>query len=377
MPLGIGLILVALVDVHLTVLHVQAESPVSNKLGRVFWQSLLGLTRGLPKRTRDEILAWGMPLMIVGTITFWGVLYVVGFGLLYLPVVHDPSIFSVEDGAMTSALGDALYFSAVSFFTLGYGDVVAVHPLARLLGVLQGAAGLLTISLSVTYLLSIYPLITRKMTLAASLNQETDGRADGVAVAGRYVTTGRFDVLAQRLRELNDELLYLGQSHGFYPVLYYVRPREVHLSFVRLLALVQGIVATLRYGLDRTVHQDVVTDPRLVILEEGLIYTLHALGSSIHMEPGDEEAEDTDAACEEFAALLAELADSGVALATLDDRAAVEGHSRFRASTDPYIRAYAQNLGYDRGSVRANYGRRQRDSAPVRPPDPQQERTPS
>jgi hypothetical protein len=120
----------------------------------------------LSASARDELLAWGAPLMIGGIIVFWSVLYVVGFALLYVPYVHNPSAFALLDVAPQDALGDALYFSALSFFTLGYGEIVPVHPVARLLAVLQGALGLTTLSLSVTYLLSVYPLIGRKMGLA-------------------------------------------------------------------------------------------------------------------------------------------------------------------------------------------------------------------
>lgn len=367
------MIVLALLDVYLTVLHVQAESPISNKVGRMFWRSLMVCTTWAPRRTRDEILTWGMPLMLVGTIIFWILLYIHGFALLYLPVIHDAGAFRVDPDVGTTAAEDALYYSAVSFFTLGYGDIVAVHPVTRLLSVIEGACGLLTISFSVTYLLSIYPLITRKLTLATSLNEETAGRADGLALATRYVASGRFEVLAERLRMLHDELLLLGQSHGFYPVLYYVRPREVHLSFVRLLALVQGVVATLRYGLDPTVHQDVVSDPRLIVLEEGLIYTLRTLGDSIHMDADDGTREDAGVASSDFTALLGALSESGVTLASADDPVAVERHRRFRASTDPYIRAYCENLGYPEASIRATFTRHQRESAVLGSGDPQQE----
>src|SRR5216683_2525796 len=97
--------------------------------------------------------------MIVGIIVFWASLLVVGFGLLYLPVIHDPKYFAVVDGRGASAGEDAMYQSAVSFLTIGYGDIVAINGLPRLLEVVEGGLGLLTISMAVTYLLSVYPLI--------------------------------------------------------------------------------------------------------------------------------------------------------------------------------------------------------------------------
>jgi hypothetical protein len=357
-----------MLDVVMTVLHVQVESPISNHLNRRFWKLLLMMSRRLAPRARDEVLGWGAPMMIGGIVAFWSILYIVGFALLYEPFVHDASAFALLDVEPRSALGDALYFSALSFFTLGYGEIVPVHPIARLLAVLQGALGLTTLSLSVTYLLSVYPLISRKMGLAESLNLETGGRADGVTLAARYVSGGRYEALAQRLTGINDELLKLGQSHGLYPVLYYVRPREAYLSFVRILAIIQGIVATLRYGLDPDEYADVVTDPRLVILEEGLLSTLHMLAASSHLVLDGEARADPRAADRDYQALCAALRQAGLAVAAPaapHDRDAADAHARFRAATDRYIRAYAANSGYDIDAVHAPYSRWERDTALV------------
>jgi len=364
-PLGLGLIAVAMLDVFLTVLHVQVESPISNRVNRQLWRLMLAASRGLPDRSRDEILGWGAPLMIGGILMFWSILYVVGFALVYLPFMRDATAFSVSEAGPGSDLGDALYFSATSFVTTGYGDIVPVHPLVRLLALLEGGLGLTTLSLSVTYLLSVYPLIGRKMSLAQSLNQETGGRADAVILAQRYVCSGRYEALAQRLSGINDALLQLGQSHALYPVLYFVRPREGHLSFVRVLAVVQGIVATLRYGLDRRAYADVVTDPRLLILEEGLLSTLHMLAESSHLAPARATPADLEAASHDYVALLDALREHGIEAASPDDRAAREGHNRFRAATDLYLRAYAENAGYHITVARAFYTRRDRNTALV------------
>ncbi|CAA9293668.1 MAG: hypothetical protein AVDCRST_MAG77-4928 [uncultured Chloroflexi bacterium] len=365
-PFGLLLIGVSLADIGLTVLHVQAESPVSSKLTRGFWTVLAAVCRPMGRRVQGRVLALGMPLMIALTLAFWVVCSVLGFALLFAPFIGDPRWFASGPGQSGASLGvaDALYFSAVSFLTIGFGDVVPLHPLVRWLAVSEGAFGLLTISLSVTYLLSLYPWVTRKMALTAVLNQEAGGRVDGAAIAQRYVLTGRQAMLADRLRWLNDELLMAGQAHSSYPLLFFVRPQQAHESFVRALAVIQGIVCTLRYLLDDKTYPDVVNDPQLLVLEEGLLYTLHRLDRSSHLvtKGTDPDAEAARVEAEQRN-VIAALSDAGVAVVRLDQPERLEAAAGFRAATDPYILAYARNVDYRPEDIWTTYDRWERDSA--------------
>lgn len=97
--LGIALICTAVLDVFITVLHTQIESPISNRLARWFWRVLTAATCRLDDTPRGAVLAWGAPIMIVGIIVFWVSLLVFGFGLLYVPVIHDPSFWTPRNTA--------------------------------------------------------------------------------------------------------------------------------------------------------------------------------------------------------------------------------------------------------------------------------------
>src|SRR5712691_3331285 len=90
--MGIVLICTALLDIFMTVLHTQIESPISNGLTRRLWRILTSVAERLPENTGGVLLAWGAPMMIVGIIVFWLTLLIVDFGLLYLPFVHDTSL---------------------------------------------------------------------------------------------------------------------------------------------------------------------------------------------------------------------------------------------------------------------------------------------
>lgn len=55
----------------------------------------------------------------------------------------NPGSFSSMTGSVTLEYGQYVYFSFVTMTTLGYGDIIAVHPLARSLVVFEGMIGLL------------------------------------------------------------------------------------------------------------------------------------------------------------------------------------------------------------------------------------------
>ncbi len=85
----------------------------------------------------------------------------------YLVTLWVPEAFSVQ-GSLTSGNRESLqsklfYFSFVTLTTLGYGDIVAVHPTVRMLVILEGVIG------------QLYPaiLIARLVSLQVQSRQKT------------------------------------------------------------------------------------------------------------------------------------------------------------------------------------------------------------
>ncbi len=95
----------------------------------------------------------------------WGRLHRHGFGKTIAMVATVFGLFLIHTVEIWSWAGaylvlgtlpnftDALYFSAVTFSTLGYGDIV-LAPEWRLFGALEGVTGLLLIGWSTAYLVS-------------------------------------------------------------------------------------------------------------------------------------------------------------------------------------------------------------------------------
>ncbi len=295
---ALGALIIALVqfDIIATVLHPEVESPLSNRFHRLTWRALHAVTRLRRGRGwRHRPLNWGMPLMVAGLIALWLALLLVGFALLYYPWTGDPAAFTTPDGGGDSFV-EALYFSGVTLLTIGYGDIQPVAWPFRMVVLAEAASGVVVVSLSVAYLLAIYPALSQKRAIAAALDAEVAGQADGLPMVRRYLVEGRdWDGdLAKRLRELGLELLTLTEAHETHPVLYYAHPRRVQHSFLRILITAQSLVGLLRFGLSPDRHRGLVRHPQLLLLEQSLHYSLRRLSASLHIpvvERAEHEAE--------------------------------------------------------------------------------------
>ena len=86
------------------------------------------------------------------------ILGLIWFGLYNLINMVYPGSFQ-ESGVpvgLKALHGTFLYFSMETLTTLGYGDIIPVHPVARMCATFESAAGILYIAITVARLVSSY-----------------------------------------------------------------------------------------------------------------------------------------------------------------------------------------------------------------------------
>jgi len=183
---GALVIVVVQFDILVTVLYPGMESPLSGHFHRLAWRGLRLLARAVPGGARRHtFLKGGLPLLIAGLIALWLAGLLVGFALAYYPWLGSPDQFATPPGADPSP-AEAAYFSGVTLFTLGYGDIQPLAGPFRALAVLEAACGVLTVSFSVAYLLAVYPALARQRAVAIALDAEVAGQAGGLPLVRRY-----------------------------------------------------------------------------------------------------------------------------------------------------------------------------------------------
>jgi hypothetical protein len=152
---GLFLIAVALRDVFQGVIVPRAENTVlriSRYLMRGLWHiwpRLGDMLYGRHPRRREDFLANFAPFELITVLVVWVVMLIVGWGLFFYGI-HDqlrPSTVNFDA---------ALYYAGASLFTIGYGDIVAVTPFARVMSLLAAASGLGTVAVVTSFLFSIF-----------------------------------------------------------------------------------------------------------------------------------------------------------------------------------------------------------------------------
>ena len=162
--LGAAVVVAVLWDVFQNLWHPSGRGRLSGFVMTMVWR----LSRHLGSRGRLAALAG--PLALVAVVGTWGILIVLGWTLIYWPHLPDSFVFSTGlQPARRSDLLDAVYLSLVTAATLGYGDIVPAAGWLRVAAPLQALVGFALLTAAVSWVLQIYPALTRRRVLALRL----------------------------------------------------------------------------------------------------------------------------------------------------------------------------------------------------------------
>jgi hypothetical protein len=103
---------------------------------------------------------------IMGAVAAYLLLGIIWYLAYHLIALCDPEAFSIQSpstpGDTESIQSQLFYFSFITLTTLGYGDIVAVHPMARMLVILEGVTGQLFPAILIARLVSLQVQSKRK-----------------------------------------------------------------------------------------------------------------------------------------------------------------------------------------------------------------------
>ena len=206
---------------------------------RLFYRSTWGVwlqwAFRLPSgRYRENALAVFGPLSLLTLFAVWVISLILGFAALHWGRQSLPG---------GGSLGDCLYLSGETFFTLGYGDLTPQTPSGKLLSVMESGIGFGFMAIIIGYLPVLYQAFSRREQTIALL----DARAGSPPTAGELLRRfggahgeGEMERFLVEWEVWSADLL---ESHLSFPVLGFYRSQHDNQSWLAALATILDVSA--------------------------------------------------------------------------------------------------------------------------------------
>jgi hypothetical protein len=268
---GAALILIALRDVFDVLFNETGRAVLAHLVTRSVWRPIRWLAA---RRPRSFALAG--PFALLAVIGTWAVLLIVGWALIYAP--HMPESFNLTSEVDSSgAFVDSLYLSLVTLATVGFGDITPDTALLRVLTPLEALLGLALVTASISWLLSIYPVLSRRRSLAYEVNLLTHSQE----VVGTKLLDLEPASAEGIYSELTTRLVAVERDMATFPVAYYFVTIDERFS---LPATLPSLLDLAERGTDESVSPRVRL--RATMLLEAIDDFLHTVSSFHGMEEG-------------------------------------------------------------------------------------------
>jgi hypothetical protein len=159
---GIALIVAALWDITKSLLH-----PTGGGVIGIWLVRIISRATRIGARSYPALIELGGPTALALTVAIWAGALAFGWALVYWPSM--PQDFAFGSGLKPehhAGFADALYVSLVTLATLGYGDIAPAGGWFRIIAPLEALVGLGLFTATLTWILSLYPILSRRRNLA-------------------------------------------------------------------------------------------------------------------------------------------------------------------------------------------------------------------
>ena len=208
--LGVGLIALAGRDVFDALFHPEGKGTLGRLIMRAVWAAFRWLAR-----TRRGTFTLAGPTALLVVIGSWAALLILGWALIFWPHIHGE--FQSARAVHAGTFVEALHISLVTITTLGFADVIPHAGWLRLVAPLEALLGFGLLSASISWLLLIYPALSRRRSLAYEISLLVEAeRQTGIALEQLEPAS------AERMyAELTSRLVAVERDLVSFPISYY------------------------------------------------------------------------------------------------------------------------------------------------------------
>lgn len=246
---GLFLIGVALRDVFQGVIVPRAENTalrVSRYVLRGLWRIWPRLAEWLYPRDqggREDFLATFAPFDLVTVLVIWVVMLVFGWGLFFYGLRSQlhPSNLSFDA---------AVYYAGASLLTIGYGDIVAITPLTRIMSLFAAASGLGVLAIVTSFLFAIFGAFQNRERFVVAIGSRAGVPPSGTGLLAVHGYAHMRGDLAQVFRDGQAWAASVMETHLAYPILILFRSSHDYESWVGTLGTLMDAAALVMTALD-------------------------------------------------------------------------------------------------------------------------------
>ncbi len=302
---GAALVVLSLGDVFQSVVvprSVSGRFRASRYISRYGWRFWRDASmRIADAERREDRLALFAPTLLIGLLAYWVFAQVVGYGLMF---------WALRSGLKpVPGLGGSLYFAGASLLTIGYGDIVPVTWDTRALCLAAAAGGLGTLATVTTFLFQTLGAFQRRESFVVTMSERTGAPPSGLEFVERHVQLGLTHEIGPVLREAQQWIAEVMETHLAYPVLTYFRSSHDDESWIGTLGAILDATTLLITTVDLDHRGAAELTARLGT------HFVRDFEHFFNLEPSDVVGVDYD----EFIAAYRSLRELGVPLHPLED----------------------------------------------------------
>ena len=230
---GIAIVLSVLADLVNT-LVTTTTSPWRWWLSRIIYRRTWLLTAAVGRRISDQqrrerVYSIYAPITVLGMLFAWVTQQVIGFGLIWWGI---GGVDGVE------SLFDAIYYSGVVFFTVGFGEVVPAGQVPRFGALIEAFTGVLTTALVIGYLPALYSAYSEREQKLLTLDDGTEGRITPTNLVLSRCPNGDADRMESFFTDWELWVAQVLETHTTFPMLTLFRSQHQGQSWITALGLV-------------------------------------------------------------------------------------------------------------------------------------------